>query len=188
MSCAIREMTVSDTDAVAQARVQGWRHAYAGIVPQQVIDGLDTGRVSAGLRDSLPGKPVDRIHLVAEDAGEGVIGWAHFGPYRPIDGLDEPGGAADGGEEPGWGELYAIYVLPAFIGLGVGRALMAATLDGLAARGEERARLWVLRDNAPARRFYERAGFRPDGAENVLDMDGVPVTEVRYARTLAGTP
>ena len=28
--------------------------------------------------------------------------------------------------------------------------------------------LWVLRDNQRARRFYERAGFAPDGATNVL--------------------
>jgi ribosomal protein S18 acetylase RimI-like enzyme len=176
MRHVIREMTASDTDAVAQARIQGWRHAYAGLVPQAVLDGLDAGRFSAGLRDSLPGKPPGHIHLVAEDPGEGVVGWACFGSYRPLDGVDDP--AAD----DGWGELYAIYLLPAFIGRGVGRALMAATLDGLATRGRRRARLWVLRDNAAARRFYERAGFRPDGAENVLDMDGVPVIEVRYAR------
>jgi ribosomal protein S18 acetylase RimI-like enzyme len=180
MRRAIREMTAADTDAVAQARIQGWRHAYAGLVPQSVLDGLDPGRFSARLRDSLPGKPPDHIHLVAEGAGEGVVGWACFGPYRPIDGLDDPGAGGDG-----WGELYALYLLPAFIGRGVGRALMATALDGLAARGQKRARLWVLRDNAAARRFYERAGFRPDGAENTLDMDGVPVIEVRYARELA---
>jgi RimJ/RimL family protein N-acetyltransferase len=62
---------------------------------------------------------------------------------------------------------------------------MGASLDGLTARGHQRVRLWVLRDNAPSRRFYERAGFRADGAANVLDMGGVPVTEVRYARSVA---
>jgi RimJ/RimL family protein N-acetyltransferase len=43
--------------------------------------------------------------------------------------------------------------------------------------------LWVLRDNHRARRFYERAGFAPDGATNVLHRLG-GVTELRYRRAL----
>ena len=43
--------------------------------------------------------------------------------------------------------------------------------------------LWVLRDNQRARRFYERAGFAPDGAINVLTGLG-GVIEVRYQRPL----
>ena len=41
----------------------------------------------------------------------------------------------------------------------------------------------MLEANARARRFYERAGFAPDGARHVLDdLDGV--TEIRYRRAL----
>jgi len=41
----------------------------------------------------------------------------------------------------------------------------------------------VLQDNQRARRFYERAGFAPDGATNVLtSLAGVP--ELRYHRDL----
>jgi hypothetical protein len=43
--------------------------------------------------------------------------------------------------------------------------------------------LWVLRDNWRARRFYERAGFAPDGATNVLTGLG-DVLEVRYRQQL----
>jgi len=43
--------------------------------------------------------------------------------------------------------------------------------------------LWVLRDNSRARRFYERAGFAPDGVTDVLERLG-GVTEVRYRRAL----
>jgi GNAT superfamily N-acetyltransferase len=43
--------------------------------------------------------------------------------------------------------------------------------------------LWVLRDNRRARRFYERAGFTPDGATNVLTRLG-SVIELRYRRSL----
>ncbi|NUL25824.1 hypothetical protein HRW17_26205, partial [Streptomyces lunaelactis] len=45
--------------------------------------------------------------------------------------------------------------------------------------------LWVLKENDRARRFYEKAGFAPDGAEEPFEVDGVAVPEVRYARALA---
>ena len=47
--------------------------------------------------------------------------------------------------------------------------------------------LWVLEDNARARRFYERAGFAPDGARHGLpDLGGV--TEIRYRRAQPAGP
>jgi hypothetical protein len=42
--------------------------------------------------------------------------------------------------------------------------------------------LWVLRDNARARRFYERAGYVCDGATQADDYDGVTAVEVRCRR------
>ncbi|RAS29045.1 hypothetical protein BCL80_107157 [Streptomyces avidinii] len=44
--------------------------------------------------------------------------------------------------------------------------------------------LWVLKENVRARRFYERAGFRPDGAEETFEAGGARVPEVRYTRPL----
>ncbi|WP_435856050.1 hypothetical protein [Streptomyces physcomitrii] len=35
-----------------------------------------------------------------------------------------------------------------------------------------------------ARRFYEQAGFRPDGSEQTDPVGGEPVTEVRYGLRL----
>jgi ribosomal protein S18 acetylase RimI-like enzyme len=46
--------------------------------------------------------------------------------------------------------------------------------------------LWVLKENTPARGFYERAGFRADGAEEPFEVDGAAVPEVRYVRQLTG--
>jgi RimJ/RimL family protein N-acetyltransferase len=45
--------------------------------------------------------------------------------------------------------------------------------------------------NGRARRFYERAGWRPDGAEKTEEWAGARVPEVRYRRPLipaAGGP
>jgi len=81
------------------------------------------------------------------------------------------------------GELYALYVTSAWWSAGVGRELMGRVLTALEAEGYQRAVLWVLADNARARRFYERAGFAPDGGSNILTGLG-GVLEVRYARRL----
>lgn len=179
MRIVIRDMTASDTDGAARARVEGWRHAYRGLVPQEILDGLSARRASAVLRRGLPGEPAGNVHLVAEAEGAGVIGWAWFGPYRPDEELGETTGA-------GWGELHALHVLPPFIGHGVGRSLMAAVQRRLAAEGHHRLRLWVLSGNTPARRFYRQAGFAPDGVERTVELLGTSVEEVRYARTLDG--
>ena len=40
-------------------------------------------------------------------------------------------------------------------------ALVAAIAHGLAGAGHRAMVLWVLRDNAPSRRFYESLGARP---------------------------
>ena len=64
---------------------------------------------------------------------------------------------------------------------------MDQVLARVSAAGYRCITLWVLEDNARARRFYERAGFAPDDARHVLgDLGGV--TEIRYRRGLRGTP
>lgn len=62
---------------------------------------------------------------------------------------------------------------------------MAEILARSAADGFPDLSLWVLKENAPARRFYERAGFAPDGAEEPFQVGGVLVPEVRYVRPLS---
>ncbi|WP_430787700.1 hypothetical protein [Actinoplanes sp. G11-F43] len=46
--------------------------------------------------------------------------------------------------------------------------------------------LWVLESNARARRFYEAAGWVPDGAVKVDSSRGFPMREVRCRRTAIG--
>jgi RimJ/RimL family protein N-acetyltransferase len=60
---------------------------------------------------------------------------------------------------------------------------MDAALAALRSAGFRRAVLWTLTGNARARRFYEKAGFAPDGATNILTGLG-GVEELRYASDL----
>jgi len=176
---AVRLMTESDIQAVSAIRVTGWQAAYPGMVPQAYLDALSVEHDTVLRRERFHRQSVTAItNFVATDAENEVAGWACLGPYRGTD-----------AEDPASGELYAIYVKPSLIGTGVGRELIRAVHQHAAARGFHTLRLWVLRDNARARRFYERAGYAPDGDTKEDEFAGAPVTEVRYRITVAeGSP
>ncbi|WP_106974361.1 GNAT family N-acetyltransferase [Streptomyces iakyrus] len=166
-------MTLADCDRVAEIRVGGWRSAYQGLIPQSYLDGLSVEEDAERRRMYLSQGDGSVVNLVAEDADGELVGWACHGPYR------------EGEVLTGDAELYAIYVHPLHLGQGAGRALLARSVAGCSAAGHGRVLLWVLKGNDRARRFYERAGFRADGAEEPFEVDGVAVPEVRYARALA---
>ncbi|PTH90555.1 GNAT family N-acetyltransferase [Streptomyces sp. A244] len=166
-------MTPADCGRVAEIRVGGWRSAYRGLIPQSYLDGLSVEEDAERRRAFLSQGDGSVVNLVAEDAGGELVGWACHGPYREGEVRTEDA------------ELYAIYVHPRHVGQGAGRALLTESVARCSAAGHGRLLLWVLKENDRARRFYERAGFRADGAEEPFEVDGVAVVEVRYARALA---
>lgn len=170
----VRAATVADSAAIAGVHVRSWRDAYPGIVPDEVLAGLDVDTRARDHAARIAGaEPNGWATLVATD-GDDVVGFAQCGPYR----IDRHT------VEPGVGEVYAIYVDPPALGTGVGAALMSASLGWAAGRTFSGVRLWVLRDNTRARAFYERFGFTPDGATHHYTAGGIDLPEVRYARPL----
>lgn len=81
---------------------------------------------------------------------------------------------------PDTGEIGAIYLRREATGQGIGRALFAHAVQDLRRRGYRRATLWVLDTNTRARRFYEAAGWVPDGATKIEERPGALLREVRY--------
>ncbi|MFC8240550.1 GNAT family N-acetyltransferase [Streptomyces chartreusis] len=168
----IRPMTPADCDRVAEIRIGGWRSAYRGLIPQSYLDALDVAQDAERRRGYFSQGDGSVVDLVAVRDGE-IVGWACHGPYR------------DGEVRTADVELYAIYVDPGRYGVGIGHALLQESVRRCTAAGRPRMLLWVLKDNARARRFYERAGFHADGAEEPFEVAGVEVPEVRYTRELA---
>lgn len=164
----VREATPTDARRIAEIRIASWRATYAGIVPAPILERMDVARHEAWIMDRIVG-PAARTTLVVEDADGRLAGYA----------LSAPAGDADAA---GTGEVEAIYLDPEARGRGLGPPLLRAAMDALALGGFDTVVLWVLTANAPARRFYERAGFRPDGAARMLDFDGTPIEEIRYRR------
>ncbi|MFC7912946.1 GNAT family N-acetyltransferase [Streptomyces sp. NPDC057386] len=169
----LREMTAKDCGPVAGIRVRGWQSAYRGLMPRSHLDAMTVAGNVERLRERLLRGDGTVTDLVAE-AGGRIVGWACHGPYR-----EEDRRTADA-------ELYAIYVDPGHYGTGIGGRLLAESVRRCTSAGHGRMFLWVLKENKGARRFYERAGFTADGAEEPFEVQGVAVPEVRYVRDLTG--
>jgi GNAT superfamily N-acetyltransferase len=159
----VRHATPDDAAAIERIRVDTWRATYRGLMPDVLMDRLEP--VPDRRLRTMSMMPPDQFALVAEDDGT-VIGYCFGGRGR-----------SDTERYPG--EVYAIYVWPLFQGRGAGRAMLTTATEELVRRGWNAMLIWVLRENAPARGFYERMGgsfFRDEERE----IDGVRITESGY--------
>lgn len=136
--------------------------------PAELLSALPVDQPEEVWRAQLEALPERATALVAEEDGA-VLGYASCGPSR---------------DDEATGEIYAIYVLPVEWGRGAGAKLMAAGLEALRSAGFGEATLWVLEGNPRARGFYERGGWRLDGATRTHNMLGVEAVEVRYRVSL----
>ena len=162
----VRDALPSDATSMAEINVAGWRTAYAGIVPDDVI--ARQRREPLVTYFTSDEAVADGMRTLVVELDGVVVGFAHMGPLRP-----EPDEALDACE------LWGMYVDPAHQGHGHGRALMTATMDHFRSVGCPVAYLWVLRDNAAARGFYESQGWELDSSAYRTD----PIAQVRYAIT-----
>ena len=155
MDIVIKKMeTDEEIRGKAFVHWQSWHEAYPGMISRDYLDRFTLERV-----EKMAFNWTDTL-IVAKD-GDRVVGFVGYG---------------DRGEEaPGFGEIFALYVLSEYYGSGVGRRLMDAGLEKL--KGYPRVCLWVLKDNGRAIRFYEKCGFRPDGKE--MHSNNVDADEIR---------
>ncbi|WP_336208543.1 GNAT family N-acetyltransferase [Nonomuraea sp. LPB2021202275-12-8] len=145
----IRPGAADDVEAIAELHTESWRSAYAGIMPAGYLDGplLEIHRELWHARlDSeqyLNGGPPSCLLVAdADDGGRGVTAFAYLTPQRDERIL-----------------LDNLHVQPGMKRSGIGRRLMGQGLGWAAAHHPGRpVYLEVLRDNTPARAFYERMG------------------------------
>jgi ribosomal protein S18 acetylase RimI-like enzyme len=169
-SVRIRHATSDDALAIGTIHVDSWRATYRGMMPDAVLDGLSVDDRVARWRARLSGPTAGQLcHVVEVDAA--VAGFSFTGPSR------------DDGAGPATFEVFAIYLDPSYVGLGHGAALLGEVLREVEGQGAAAVTLWVLESNARARRFYERAGFEPDGAETYDER--LQAHELRYRKAQA---
>ena len=168
MAVVIRDATPADARGIVAAHVGSWGTTYRGHFPDELLDDQDLDMWTANRERAIRGLTRGEFYLVAEVDGR-IAGFAVAGPSRG---------------EPEDAEVYAIYLLQEHQRHGVGRALVAECVRRFRERGMRSMVIWVLRENAIGRSFYERIGGTADREKlgYVGQQLGRPhqITEVAY--------
>ncbi len=144
----IRPAKPPDSAAIARVHEEAWRSTYQGIIPHLYLQKL-IARRGEGWWSRTVRRSKTRVHVFTFD-GE-VRGYVTFGAART------PGRA-------NIGEIYELYLSPAYQGLGFGRALFLAAYDVLKREGRRSLLVWALAENETACGFYSRLGGRQCGS------------------------
>ncbi|MCW3838703.1 GNAT family N-acetyltransferase [Micromonospora yasonensis] len=169
MTISLRPAAEADLMGVGALHQRSRVAAYSPFLPAETLADPTPEAMGRYWVERLTWEGADHRMTVAERDGR-LVGFSYLGP-------DDAG-------DPATGLLNAIHLEPAERGRGTGRALMVDALAAMRARGWARAVLWVLRENAPARRFYERGGWAATGEERDDLIGPALVAQLRYARQL----
>jgi ribosomal protein S18 acetylase RimI-like enzyme len=165
----VRPATPDDVPAMARLHARSWPVAYRGLLPDRLIANVvaDESARAERWRRRIADHAAPGGVLVAERDGR-IVGHVFWAPGEDADATRDTA------------EVQAIYVDPDATGQGAGRAMLAAATASIEAMGFATITLWVLTANARARRFYEAAGWRPDGRIMVERRPGGTLREMRY--------
>ncbi|MBM3552571.1 MAG: GNAT family N-acetyltransferase [Alphaproteobacteria bacterium] len=165
----LRPAALAEARAIAEINAMAWRETYVGLMPAEILAGIDlddwTRRWLARIGSDESGQAV----FVAFEDGV-PVGFARCNrqtnPKLVPLGFD--------------GEIASIYLLRRVQRQGLGRGLMARLAEHLMCIGCASAAVWVLRDAAKARGFYEALGATPLGVEGVWEVEGVVLPDLAY--------
>jgi GNAT superfamily N-acetyltransferase len=163
LAVEIRPARLDDAADVAQVYIDSWHDTYPGVLPNALLLAMtprgQTARWQAAIRNSA-----HETVLVA-DSHHGVVGMASLGAARdPELGFD--------------GEVYTLYVDPAYYGQGIGRALLEGAFAALRDRSIASCVIWAHAKNH-ARYFYQAMGGRLI-AERTARLMGEPCPELAF--------
>lgn len=147
----VRNAEFEDMKLLSDIMVQSFRSAFADFVSRETLDACTNEENCLRLLESLYRE--GKMHFLMGETS-GMLVWQ---------------------ETPDGAEIAAIHSLPESWGTGLGHAMLTEALNQI---GDRPVYLWAFKENLRARRFYEKHGFRWDGAERISEFDGAP--EVRY--------
>ena len=137
----IRPARPSDAADIASVHDDAWRYAYRGIIPGRELERMVERRGAAWWQSAI--ERGSRVLVMT--AGEEIAGYASFGKNRA-------------GMLPVKGEIYELYIRPAYQGVGLGRKLFSACRNDMRSRGIDGFAVWALQDNDRACDFYRAVG------------------------------
>ncbi|MBY6240128.1 GNAT family N-acetyltransferase [Methylosinus sp. Sm6] len=151
----IRAAGAADAESIAALNLACWRETYSGLLPAETMAELTSAERLHHWRAAFAADTAN-VLLTIDDDGV-AVGFSEWRPHQ----------FAFRGRIGRGAEISAIYLLRSAQRRGLGRALMRRMAQEMRADGLKWAGLVVLRDNLPARRFYEALGGRRFGRETV---------------------
>lgn len=168
----IRDIRKEDLMAVAEITIDGWRTAYKGIIDDDFLNNLS---VEENYQRKLKNY-TENDFIVAELNNE-IVGFCRYiannyclDRYPNVD-----------------CELCAIYVKTENKRNGIGKELVNYVIRELKKQGRSQMILWCLKDNYPARAFYEEMGGTYCGEQD-LQKGNKTYKEVGYIYNLNKFP
>ena len=138
---SIRLARPRDAGAVAAVHDDAWREAYRGIIPGRELERMVQRRGPAWWSTII--ERGGRVAVLEFD--DGIRGYVSYGRNRLA-------------VSPYRGEIFELYLLPEYQGLGFGRRMFDAARRDLTGNRRSGLIVWALADNERACGFYEHLG------------------------------
>lgn len=174
---SVRLAAAADAPALAQVQRAVWTSAYTDLLPRGAVEGFDDAAVAAGWA-----APIEAGAVWVATEGEALVGFCAAGPAARDDLADAAGTVPD--DASAVAAVAALLVEPRWGRRGHGGRLLVEAARALRAAGAVRGIAWVPERDVASRRFYERAGWDPDGTVRTLDAGGRPLREIRVTGAL----
>ncbi|RSM83959.1 GNAT family N-acetyltransferase [Kibdelosporangium aridum] len=176
---AVHTAEPDDIDQIARIQVETWRAAYASLLPEEVLAGLDQAEIAEVWQATVKQGDVT-VHVATE--GTWTVGFCAAGAAPDAEIADVDGKLPDDADEVG--VIATLLVEPRWGRRGHGGRLLATAAAGLRAAGKSRGVVWVPENDDVSVAFYERAGWHRDGMVRTLDAGGRPLREIRLTGEL----
>lgn len=160
MNISIRKGNENDARGVVEVNTYTWLTSYKGLIPDEVLENRVKSMDERVLKIANSIREKDNLYIAVDN--EKVVGIMTYGKSRN-DNYAE------------CGEIYSLYVLDKYQGLGIGKKLFMIGIEELIKNGFNSIILNILDGNKTIA-FYEKFGGKKVGSKQD-DFGGTKLTE-----------
>ena len=167
----VRPAKEREAKAIAEIQASASQAAFKALFPGEVMPEFDSLKKSQAYWREAIEYSEPQVQVAVLDGA--VVGFVGYDRSR------------DPKTPPTMGEIWALYVTPAFWGKGVGLALWDAAREGLIDEGCINVSAWVPLGYERALRFHDMAGFKREMTSiKSIQLGTVRIEEIRFKRSL----
>lgn len=139
----IRDIKKEDIPQVVDIQISGWRAAYKGMIDDEYLENMNVEK-----KIKMREKDYNETRFIVADINNEVVGFCRY-----TDNMEKTTETPEADCE-----LRALYVKPELKHNGIGNEMFRYVVNEFKYMGKTKMVLWCLKDNALARRFYEKMG------------------------------